>query len=388
MRRGDLPIAPPPTDHGALPMYREKLRAPTLETCPHRHGIQPEATPETATCGILRAIFGDEPIAQSTVVRDVCDACCRSFPPSAGSWNPVVASLVYERASGAIETASGEDLERLQRLCATALERLDVVYLAPLSAETPGFEPVRPLAEVLPPPKRRNGQGVRQWAVGVTTAPRLHGTLDRCLGSLVRAGWRTPHLFVDSAVRIPQEFSHLPGTFRDVKIGAWPSYYLALAELLMRHPHADAYLIAQDDTLFYDRESLVDYLEEVLWPGGTPGLVSLYCGPADCGSRPGWQRKDDSRNSGPLATIFPRELAKAFIADAGVFEHRWSPDPALATSVDDVVSHWARDRGYPLWLPTPSLVQHIGDTSTLWPRARALGHRRASQVAGEEAGSE
>jgi hypothetical protein len=295
---------------------------------------------------------------------------------------------VYERASKAAQTASGGDLDRLQKLCETALERLDIVYLKPLSATVTDLEPVRPLVEILPPPRVKHGATVRQWAVGVTTAPRLHCTLECCLESLVRAGWQTPHLFIDSAVRIPQAFSHLPGTFHDARIGAWPNYYLALGELLLRHPYADAYLIAQDDTLFCDRESLPDYLEKVLWPSKTPGLVSLYCAPADCGSRPGWQRRRDSYNTGPVAMVFPRELAKAFITDTAVFEHRWSPDPALATAVDDVVNRWASDHGLPLWFPTPSLVQHIGDTSTLWPRARALGNRRASRFAGDEGKSQ
>jgi len=224
---------------------------------------------------------------------------------------------------------------------------------------------------------------VQKWAVGVTTAPRRQETLEACLASLVRAGWETPYLFVDSAVRIPERFTTLPGTFRDEKIGAWPNYYLALAELLMRQPHADAYMIVQDDALFYDREPLTDYLAEVLWPGKAPGLVSLYCSAADSQRQRGWHSQDGFKAAGPLAFVFARDLAKAFLTDRSVFEHRWAADPVTATSLTGLINRWAWDRRLPGWFPTPSLVQHIGDASTLWPGARALGHRRAEPFAGQ-----
>ncbi len=363
--------------------YRQKLMPRTVETCPHRKAGHRGAGAATAACGILEEVFRESRIDPGTVARDACEACCRSFPPSAATWSPAVASLIYERASKAAQTASGQDLEGLRRLCETALAGLDVVYTEPVPVAAASFDPGRPLADIVPPPRVRHGARVRQWAVGVTTAPRLQPTLEPCLESLVRAGWRTPHLFVDSAVRLPPQFSHLPGTLRDARIGAWPNYYLALAELLLRHPHADAYLIAQDDALFYDRQSLPEYLEQVLWPSRPPALVSLYSAPADCGFRPGWHSLPGSCSTGPVAMVFSRELAKSFLADAAVIEHRWSPDPVAAAALGHVVGHWARDCGIPLWLPTPSLVQHIGDTSTLWPRARALGHRRAGWFAGD-----
>ncbi len=364
-------------------MYREKLKPLTIDMCPHRREVCFATRSETAICGMLQEVFAGEPTVCCTVARDACNVCCRSFPPSTACWNPVVASLIYDRAWKAVEAASATDLEGLRQMCERALDSLDVVYLEPLPPIEPNVDPMQPLVEVVPLPRIRHGATVRQWAVGVTTAPRLQSTLEPCLESMVRAGWETPHLFVDSAVRIPQKFSHLPGTLHDAKIGAWPNYYLALGELLLRQPFADAYLIAQDDILFYDRESLPPYLERVLWPGKTPGLVSLYCAPPYDARRRGWHAERDSRNTGPLAMVFPRDLAKAFITDAAVFEHRWLSDPKAATSVDDVVARWASDHGVPLWFPTPSLVQHIGDTSTLWPWGRALGHRRASRFAGD-----
>jgi len=271
----------------------------------------------------------------------------------------------------------------MEQLAKRARESLDVLYAATLPAAKSEPDVVGPLRQVLPPPPRRHGRRVQEWAVGVTTAPRRQETLEACLASLVRAGWETPYLFVDSAVRIPERFTTLPGTFRDERIGAWPNYYLALAELLMRRPHADAYMIVQDDVVFYDREPLTDYLAAVLWPGKVPGLVSLYCSAADAQGQRGWHCHDGFWTAGPLALVFPREPAKTFLTDRAVFEHRWLPDPVRATSLTGLVNRFAWDRRLPVWFPTPSLVQHIGETSTLWPRARALGHRRAEPFAGE-----
>ena len=65
------------------------------------------------------------------------------------------------------------------------------------------------LAQIIPPPLRRSGDLVSQWAVGVTTAPRAEPTLEECLTSLASAGWDNPRLFVDGAVSIPDAFDGL-----------------------------------------------------------------------------------------------------------------------------------------------------------------------------------
>ena len=95
---------------------------------------------------------------------------------------------------------------------------------------------MRALAELVPPPSVRHGRRVRDWAVGVTTAPRVQATLGPCLDSLVRAGWGRPQLFIDAAVNVPEPHQELPRTARDEPLGAWPNYELALTELLLRRP--------------------------------------------------------------------------------------------------------------------------------------------------------
>jgi hypothetical protein len=365
--------------------HRDVNRA-GIEACPYRHTVGRQQGVETASCGFIEEILGERRDGSCLVERGVCESCRQSFQPSVHNPNPIVASLLYARASRLADSlAPGAEADRLRSVAKLAADRLDVMYARPLS-KTPAAASagLRELAEIVPGPASRHGRRVRNWAIGVTTAPRIQPVLSACLESLARAGWQRPHLFIDSAVNVSEHHDQLPCTFRDERVGAWANYYLTLAELLLGHPRADAYIVVQDDALVYDGESLTSYLETVLWPGQTSCLVSLYCSGADAAADPGWHPCDGMMMSGPLALAFPREQAKAFVTDREVFEHRWSADELAATSIGDVISLWAFKRGVPIWLPTPSLVQHIGETSTIWPLARAKGKRRAQWFAGGE----
>ena len=365
-------------------MYRKKLSAPTVESCKFRGDVRREDDTEVATCRLLKAMLGRGDPRWCEVMRDACDACCQSFPPSKENLNPVVASLVYEACARIVAAGpASRQLERIRELGQRAAEQLHVIYPTDQPAIIPQRTASGPLSKLVPPPRARRGRRVRNWAVGVTTAPRREPTLEACLESLVRAGWPAPHLFVDSAVRIPDRFLDLPGTFREEKLGAWPNYYLALAELLMRAPYADAYMIVQDDVVLFDRENLREYMEQMLWPGRSTAMVSLYCCEVDSRPESGWHRRRRSWPSGAHVFVFPPQLAKAFVMDPSVFAHRWEPDPVWARCVGDLIDNWARDRRLDVWFPTPSLAQHIGHASTLWPGARAVGSRRADRFAGD-----
>jgi hypothetical protein len=357
---------------------------PTVETCPYRRSGTDDASKGTATCDLVSLLLNEPAGDAASVSRDVCEACCRAFPPTTRDLNPVVASMVFTRATRLAESISdGPTSERLRRVGEVARERLDVLYVE--THERPQVHNrARPrLSRLLPPPRVRVGQPVRDWAVGVTTSPRIHATLEACLDSLLHAGWEHPHLFIDGPVRVSDRHTSLPTTYRRERVGAWPNYFLALAELLLLRPRAEAFMVVQDDALFYEHESLPRYLEHVLWPAPWPCLVSLYCCGDDQAERPGWRAVPGLAVSGPLALVFPAELAKAFVTDFAVFEHRWQPDERAATSLGDLITIWANCEGIATWFPTPSLVQHIGDTSTLWPGAHASGARRAGRFAGD-----
>jgi hypothetical protein len=410
-----------------------------IESCAFREDVRDEAGTETAHCGVLAKILEDGAPADSRVGRDACLACCQSQPPNGNQINPIIASMLYSRAGAgphSADDADGRRWDRIRRMAERNLEAeipleeshppwprralatcgyrgaaLEPSDPAPASgcapepvflchhpahettteaecrrcrdwAEVPGLAPP-PLEQVLPPPEVRRGPRIGKWAVGVTTAPRRQETLSWCLDSLARAGWSAPRLFIDSSAPVPERFSHLPVTLRTPALGAWPNYYLGLAELMMREPAADAYFMVQDDSIFYDREDLSAYLDAALWPDEPVGAVSLYCPKIYTQPESGWHRRAEPWVYGALAFVFPRESAKRFIADLTVIEHRWSQRNEGRAQIDLVIGDWAQRSELPIYYPTPSLVQHIGDTSTLWPRARALGARKADRFAGD-----
>ncbi|MCH8048436.1 MAG: hypothetical protein IID44_32475, partial [Planctomycetes bacterium] len=116
---------------------------------------------------------------------------------------------------------------------------------------------------------------VVSWAVGVATAPRAEPTLARTLDSLAAAGWEHPRLFVEPGSEIPPRFADLPRSDRDEPLGAFANWYLALAELVMRSPRAEAYFMVQDDVVF--ARGVRPFLERALWPAANCGAVSIYC---------------------------------------------------------------------------------------------------------------
>ena len=250
-----------------------------------------------ARCGLLARVTG---VADTSVSAP--SAATRARPAAGASRPRRTTSIRSSRRSsttsprgswdrGACSGCDRARAEELNRWAAQSVPTEEDCRDAP-----PGVAAGGPtLDRIIPAPRHRSGPEVRTWSVGVTTAPRAVPTLADCLASLARAGWDHPRLFVDGDVAVPEAFAHLPRTDRRPQIGAWPNYFLALGELLMREPEADAYMIVQDDSLFADFD-VRDYLERVLWPGqaARDRVRSSARGPTR-GPSPGGRR---SRGSG------------------------------------------------------------------------------------------
>lgn len=230
---------------------------------------------------------------------------------------------------------------------------------------------------------RLGKRGVSSWAVGVTTAPRHRPTLARCMASLAAAGWERPRLFAEPGAEVPPEFAHLPLTRRDEVLGAWPNWFLALAELVQRQPHAGAYLLVQDDTVFC--RNVRALMEQTLWPGERVGLVSCYCPAGYGGPVPGWQLVQAGWDlAGALTYAFPNTAARLLLADPAALSHRRLGPGAGRAYIDSVVGRWAAQARLPVYYHAPSLAQHVGDTSTVWEGARNQGQRCSVTFLGED----
>ena len=226
---------------------------------------------------------------------------------------------------------------------------------------------------------------VRTWSVGVTTAPRRKPTLAVTLASLARAGWDRPRLFAEPGAEVPAAFSGLPVSRRDETLGAFPNWLLGLAELVLRDPAADAYLMAQDDVLF--SAGLRGYLERTLWPDARCGVVSVHCpSHLSAGLGLGYHALDLGWDAwGAQGYVFSNPSARALLADPlPVLHRRHGPREGLR-NVDSLVGLWCRLRGRAYCVHVPSLAQHVGEASTLWPGATTFGRRRAGDFAADVA---
>jgi len=367
-----------------------KLVLPTVESCRWRR-----TSDGLACCGLVERLL---PNTNAPVSLAACNACCESFPPTEKRLNPVVASLVHLAADGAIREgrATREQLAALQAQSERALNVFTHVRAhRPDPTEATGdsfgattgptydpFQISRPLSllELLPRPTVTSGPAVKRWAVGVTTSPRRDSTLEQTLDSMYRAGFDSVRLFMDGTVRLPQRHQTIPLTWREDSVGAWPAWYMSLAELVLHQPDADAYLLVQDDVLLADRESLKAYLEQVLWPGNELGIVSLFS--PEYRMHPGWHSGPPSPWFSAQALLLPNSIARLLLCDADVSRRCLEAAGGHHIPIPTVLADWASRRSIPIHQPSPSLVQHIGNTSTLWGPAILSRSRRATWFAG------
>ena len=364
-----------------------------IESCAYRHRIRQTECGEVASCGLLEQLTDVGETRLVEVPIDACQACCECFPPSTEDLNPVVASLLFHLTDGV--TARGGvgscGLGRAQELHAWAelsLPRVradeeDCIDPARLARPDASHVSTEVIQRLLPVPARRCGKTVHDWAVAVTTAPRRLATLERCVESLAAAGWPEPTLFVDGEMEIPGQLGGLPICHRRPSVGAFPNYFLSMAELFMREPHADAYLLLQDDAVFPPVSAVRDYLESMLWPGSKGSIVSLYCGAEYTRDTPGWHRCEDRWVWGAVAFVFSRQALKQLLTSKRVLRHRQLPDDKGLSRIDVLIGYVANKKGIPIYYPSPSLVQHIGTISTIWDVARAVNLRRADRFIGD-----
>lgn len=409
-----------------------KLALPTVESCRWRR--LPADGGDVAECLFIGQLTGVSDGSVATVNRDVCLACCRSFPSTPARLNPIVASLLFKAAEQLLQGTGDQQCppERARQLKQQAEQALDFnvpeqftitplrqkatcCHLGPRSdpadgrrapddpvlvCDHPGHEHASPslcrmcpdwtaarpvsrflqLPELVPRPPWRYGRRIKEWAVGVTTSPRRQPTLEICLDSVVRAGWEKPRVFMDGTGPLPERYNQLLLTWREASVGALPAWFTTLQELLFQQPTADAYLLLQDDVVLFDRQPLREYLEEVLWPGRDVGLVTLFY--TGLNLRPGWQAMHDAWSWGAQAFIFSPEVAWRLVTDDVFARAAFIAAKDHHLPIPEKLLEWIVRTQTAVWYPVPSLAQHIGNTSTIWMDSTLAGGRRAPWYAG------
>ena len=356
--------------------------------CPYREPIVDTVDDELAVCALLRQVSGVSDADLYRVKRDACLSCCQWHRSTESNLNPVVASLLYQLSDYVVQRdgVDGCDKQKGIALRDFAAENLpydfDSPQIEPTSASKSEQGAKHP-ALLVPAPRKRYGNKVSKWAVGITTAPRQEPTLQRCVESLRFAGWDSPRLFVDGNVDLPSDLKNLEITHRSPQIGAWPNFFLSLCELYLREPTADAYMMVQDDSLFYRHAESRRSVEEILWPAKRSGIVSLYCSRAHTDSKSGWHPLKGDLLWGALALIFSREALLEFTSHPQVVRHRIEDLKGGLARIDSLLGQWACHCGFPIHIPTPGLVQHIGQTSSITQPSKAFGNRRSDCFAGD-----
>ena len=350
-----------------------------VEECPYRSPAG-SADGDTAHCLLIEKISGITEPRHLEVARSVCTACCEDREPSEEDINSTVASLLWGIASrigeqGGTEECPPSRCDDLKQLAARNMQKVMSPTVGPHFSSLAYSGPCFYLGNALDDhPKRyaclheghhepttvqeckdcfdyelplERGK-VRDWVVGFTTAPRDESTIEESLESLAAAGWNDPLIFAEPGSPIPDFVKPETVLFRPQIMGAWPNWLLTVMDLYLRRPHADAYLMVQDDVVY--AKGLREYLEEELWPEERLGIVALHTAShlddvAERGfypTQPGWGAW------GAQAYVIPNAGVRSLMRSPRVQNHRHRGPNDGTRNVDSVLGMWCFHKGWPI----------------------------------------
>jgi hypothetical protein len=245
------------------------------------------------------------------------------------------------------------------------LSRVIGKQIVPQPVATPVPQPLNPVKL-----HRRHGHRPR-WAVGVTCVPeRFNDLLPQTLASLRAGGFEPDRLFVDGmkgfdAWKTEERFG-VPVTNREPRIGIFGNWALGLAELMLRNPGAERFVMCQDDILlpqglrqYLESECIPDrcYLNGYTFEPGHPGRNSQL--PPPDPDKVGWY-KSNQLGRGALFLVFDRDTSRRLLTSQNTV--RKSEDGTLRgkRNIDGCIITSMKDMGYTELVHNPSLVGHSG----------------------------
>ncbi len=225
---------------------------------------------------------------------------------------------------------------------------------------------------------------------GATTPERRNVLLPRTLASLAKAGFDRPRLFVDGAdhsdVAVYREmFPGLEITSRWPALRVYGNWVLSLAELYVREPTAERFVIFQDDLVAC--VNLRQYLEQRPCP--EKGYMNLYTFQANepiiRGKPIGWHEaglvmpgQPGQTGRGALGLVFSRAAVLDLFIQKNIVERPMEVFKGWR-NVDGAVVNALNAADWREFVHNPSLVQHTGTVSTI----RDHVHRQAESFRGE-----
>jgi hypothetical protein len=213
---------------------------------------------------------------------------------------------------------------------------------------------------------------------------RFDSLLPRTLGSLRKAGFDAGmlRLFVDwdiDPVQVRGKFPDCSVTVRSPRVRTLANWVLGLAELWFRDPHADLYVMFQDD--FVTCRNVRAYLEASMLPtGGYMNLFTFMDNETRISGRTGWV-ESSQLGRGAVALIFPKDSVAELLTHKHMIVRKPQSDNERSWKlIDGGISEVFRNIRQREHVHAPSLVQHIGTESSMGNRQ----HPQAASFPGED----
>jgi len=214
---------------------------------------------------------------------------------------------------------------------------------------------------------------------GIRCVDRAPSLLPQTIESAREAGLGDRfYLFMDGSFDVPIiDEESLVIIRREERAGAWPNFFLSLAEMYLRDPHADLFLLLEDDIIFC--RELDKYLQDQYDSINVASLFSSAKVEAKIAANgKGFHQMDPGWNvsSGGQAWLFSNHWLREFLKSDFVVNYRKSPpldlDPKHYRKdglyhTDSVVGRFCREAGCGIQYHYPSLVQHVGHQSFMYP---------------------
>lgn len=209
------------------------------------------------------------------------------------------------------------------------------------------------------------------WFVALTTSPRRGCTLERCIRSLVDAGWK-PTVFEEPG----STKTNATTLTNPTRLGVWRNW-LASAQYAIDQTDAKRILTVQDDAIFHpDSKSFV---ESIPWPSRNAAFLSLYTPKHYSTNRPRGINRIHTRSlwgacalvwdRDALARVISHEIALTWLganAKSGkaVYAKR-KENPSMIANSDTAIGKVCNAVGLSMWFVDPSPVYHAAIHSTI-----------------------
>lgn len=208
-----------------------------------------------------------------------------------------------------------------------------------------------------------------KWSYGVTAVPERvqNGLLEKTLQSLFEAGFDKPRLFIDGPLEVvPSWMSLYERTVHVPKVRTFGNWVLTAWELYLRDPHADRYVIFQDDFVTY--RNLRQYLERCEYP--EQGYWNLYTFSQNIKPLNGWY-ESNQLGKGAVALVFNNKAIRTLLAQQYMVDRPLNPNRGWKAVDGGIVSAY-KLIGWKEYVHNPSLVQHTGLESSMGNRRHEL----------------